>query len=107
MGRKDGNQPHQQVVRVIRSLQWPKVNRKLDLNLKPQSHDGRTPRHMVVRAADSPFSAKARSLEAVLAAVGPEESVAKTEIASALKRVREQEVASFSCCSPDFSSTSP
>ena len=46
------------------------------------------------RAADSPFSAKARSLEAALAALGPEESVAKTEIASAVKRVREQEVAS-------------
>ena len=45
------------------------------------------------RPADSP-STKVRSLEAALAALGPEESVAKTEIAGALKRVREQEVAS-------------
>ena len=37
---------------------------------------------------------RARSVEAALAAFGPEESAAKTEIASALKRVREQEVAS-------------
>ena len=40
------------------------------------------------------LSTKVRSLEAALAALGPEESVAKTEIAGALKRVREQEVES-------------
>ena len=87
-------------------MQWPKVNGKLDdSNLKPQSRVrgrwqdapapvGRWKRGVRVRAADSPFSAKVCCLEAALAALGPEESVAKTEIASALKRVREQEVAS-------------
>ena len=55
---------------------------------------GRWKRGVGAGAADSPFPAKARSLEAALAALGPEESVAKTEIASALKRVRKQEVAS-------------
>ena len=52
--------------------------------------DGRTLSHRLVVNP----STKVSSLEAALAALGPEESVAKTKIA-ALKRVREQEVASL------------
>ena len=43
--------------------------------------------------ATSQSSSKVRSLEAALAALGPEESSAKTEIGLALKRVREQATA--------------
>ena len=65
------------------SVQWPKVNVKLDKsNLKPQSRvRGRwQDRHLLVVGT--------------LAALDPEHSFAKTEIGSALKWVREQEVAS-------------
>ena len=88
------------------SVQWPKGNGKFDdTGLKPEPRVRGRWQHVVAptgrwkrggvgaRAADSP-STKVRSLEAALAALGPEESVAKTQIAGALKRVREQEVAS-------------
>ena len=86
------------------SVQWPKVNGKLDdACLKPQPRVrgrwqdapalvGRWKRG-VARAADSPFSATVRSLEAALAALGPEESVVKIEIAGARDKVARLEQA--------------
>ena len=100
--------PHQQVgsrsfvAHVHPPCSGPKVKGKLDdAHLKPQPRvcgrwqDAPAPvgrwKRGVARAADCPFSAKVRSLEAALAALGSEESIAKTEIASALKRLREQD----------------
>ena len=85
------------------SVQWPPgkgKGKKEDVSVQSvprgrwqqgaQSQGGRWKRGPNATSQSSP---KVRSLEAALAALGPEESSAKTEIGLALKRVREQATA--------------
>ena len=87
------------------SVQWPKGNGKFDdTGLKPEETSPwplagcRTDWSLEERRSRCPTSRfsinEGPQFGTALAVLGPEESVAKTEIAGALKRVREQEVAS-------------